>query len=145
MKMKIYKKPNSLKGFDKISKLKKILKPIKVENNENFIEKILNKPEEILNLISDGYSLEDHKYIDLYCKVKCNIPINFSARIGNGATCWITGEKPNGESLYESDDKSGLIEILENFDLPCKIIFNEIELRQSIGNMKSEFKYVLTE
>ncbi len=141
--MKIYKKPNPLKVFDKVSKLKKILRPIKIENNEKFIENILNKPVEILHLIGEGYSLEDHKYIDLNCKIQCNIPIEFSAQIGNGANCWITGGKPNEESLYDTNDKSGLMEILEELDLPDKIIFTEIELTQVIQNSKSEFKYKL--
>lgn len=98
-----------------------------------------------MHLIGEGYSLEDHKYIDINCEIKCNIPLEFSAKIGNVANCWITGEKPNGENLYDTDDKNGLIEILENLDLPDKIIFTEIELRQSIEKSRSEFKYILTE
>lgn len=141
----MYKKPNPLKVFDKISKLKKLLKPIKVENSDKFIEKLLLKPLEILNIISEGYSSKDYDYIDISCDVKCNIPIEFSARIGNGSMCWITGEKPNGESLYDANDKSGLIEILENLDLPRVIVFTEIKLLQAVETARSEFKYELTE
>ena len=143
MELKIYKKPNPLKVFDKVSKLKKLLKPIKVKNDEVFLNKLLSKPQEILTLIYDGFSLEDSNYIDLSCDVRCNIPIKFSARIGNGANCWITGEKPNGESLYDTSDKTGLIEILENLELPDRIIFTEIELNQRVQNSKSEFRYSL--
>ncbi|MDF4221092.1 hypothetical protein PXC01_05795 [Maribacter sp. M208] len=145
MKLEIYKKPNPLKVFDKINKLKKLLKPIKVENNDEFIQKLLEKPMEINHLLSEGYSLKDHEYISISCDIKCNIPIEFSAQVGNGSNCWITGEKPNGESLYDTSDKSGLIEILENLELPNKIIFTEIELSQKIGNSSSKFKYKLSE
>lgn len=144
MELKIYTKPNPLKVFDKVSKLKKLLKSIKVENNDKFIERLLSKPSEILSLLSEGYSLEDHNHINLNCEIKCNIPIQFSAQIGNGANCWITGEKPNGESLYDDKDKTGLVEILESIDLPDKIIFTEVELTQIVQNSKSEFKYNLT-
>ena len=143
MDLKIYKSPNPLKVFEKVSKLKTLLKPIVVEDNQVFIDKMLSKPQEILRLLNEGYSLEDLDYVDLKCDVKCNIPIGFSAQVGGRANCWITGEKPNGESLYDTSDRVGLIEILEYIELPEKIIFTEIKLNQQIQNSKSEFKYTL--
>ncbi|MER3374791.1 MAG: hypothetical protein RIM83_09175 [Allomuricauda sp.] len=145
MELKIYKKPNPLKVFDKVSKLKKLLKPIKVKNSEDFIDELLSKPQEILTLLFDGFSAKDAEYLYITCDLKCNIPIGFSAFFGNGAYCWITGEKPNGESLDRISDRNGIIEILENIELPDKIIFTEIELNQKIQNSKSEFKYSLTD
>lgn len=143
MELNFYKKPNPIKVFDKVSKLRKLLKPIKVRNNNKFIDQLLFKPQEILHFLSEGFSLEDHGYIDIRCEINCNIPIQFSAQIGDGANCWILGEKPNGESLYDYNDKSGLIEILENLHLPDQIIFNEVSLIQKIQNSTSEFKYTL--
>ena len=63
MELKIYKKPNPLKVFDKVSKLKKLLKPIKVKNSEDFIDELLSKPQEILTLLFDGFSAKDYSAI----------------------------------------------------------------------------------
>ena len=147
MKLKMYKKPNPIKVFEKVSKLKKLLKTIKVENNDKFIEKLLYKPTEILNIISEGYSLEDYNHINLDCTIKCNIPIEFNAQIGDGSNCWIIAEMPDGTSLHDpdTDNRKGLIEILENIILPNLIVFTEIELKQAIKNSRSEFKYELVE
>lgn len=148
MKLKIYKKPNPLKVFDKVSKLKKLLKPIKVSNNDDFIDKLLLKPMEILHIINDGFSIEDHYHININCNVKCNIPIEFSAHIGeHGSNAWIIGEKPDGTSIDNSfgGQREDVVEVLENLRLEKLIVFTEIELSQVIGNSSSVFKYKLLE
>lgn len=143
MELNIYKKPNPSKVFDKIAKFKKLLKPIKVKNDNTFINQLLSKPNEILHLLTEGFSLEDHNYINLNCEIKCNIPIQFGAQVGNGANSWLFGKKSNMESLYDCNDKTVLIELLESIHLPNEIIFTEITLTQKIQSSKSEFKYIL--
>lgn len=145
MNLKIYKEPNPLKMFDKVSKLKKLLKPIKVTNDDLFINKLLEKPQEILSFLFEGYSIQDDDYenIHLNCIIKCNIDLKFGANFGNGACCWINGEKLNGETFDDTEDKKGLIDILENMYLPDKILFTEVELKQKVCGSESEFKYRL--
>ncbi|MVX34409.1 hypothetical protein [Myroides sp. LoEW2-1] len=141
MKLKIDEGLDPSRVFTLIPKLKKLLKPIKVQNNSEFIDKLLKKPFEILDIISESYILEGHEDFHLHCILYSNIPIYFSAAIGDGANCWIGGEKPNGESLYDVDDRQGLIDTLESLNLPKTIIFTEIILTQNIEGSECEFKY----
>ncbi len=144
MKLNTYKKSNESKVFNNIPKLKKLLKSIKIENSDKCIDEILNRPNQILGVISEGFGLEYNEDIYIKCVAKCNLPVEFSAEVGREANCWIIGEKPNGETLYATSDREGLIEILESIErLPPKIIFNEIELHQRIMNSESFFKYKL--
>lgn len=146
MDLKVYSKPNPLKVFDKVSKLKKLVKPIKVESNDKFIEKLLSKPKEILDIIGSGFSIEDHNHINIKCELKCNLPISFSAqRSHGGANCWVLGQKLDGTDIDNSfgNTKSNLIEVLENLELPSKIIFTEVEMTQEIGSSTSVFNYKL--
>ncbi|MDM1097833.1 hypothetical protein HXZ81_14480 [Myroides odoratimimus] len=141
MKLKIDEGLDPSKVFTLIPKLKKLFKPIKVQNNSEFIDKLLKKPFEILDIISEPYILEGHEIFHLHCILYCNIPIDFSAAIGDGSNCWIEAEKPNGESLYDIDDREGLIETLESLNLPKTIIFTEVVLTQSIKGSECEFRY----
>lgn len=148
MELEIYRKPNPLKVFDRISKLKKLLKPIKVMNNEKFVDNLLLKSNEIFNIISEGFSIEDDNHINITCNLKCNIPISFYVHIGShGANCSIIGERPNGTSIDNGfgNVKENLIEALESMNLPDKIKFTDINLTQIIGNSSSIFNYKLLE
>lgn len=142
MKSDMYIQPNPLIFFDQVSRLKKLLKPIKVRNSDSFIKKILDKPLEISNLITSNYKGNDFEYINVNCEIKCNIAISFHCRINGSTNAWIITEKPNGESFYIIDDVEIVLrEVLKNIDLPEKIIFTEIDLNQKIKNVESAFSY----
>lgn len=141
MKLKIDEGLDPSKVFTLIPKLKKLFKPIKVQNNSEFIDKLLQKPREISRILNEPFTLEDDEKIHIHCILYSNIPIAFSAAIGDGSNCWIEGEKPNGESLYDIDDREGLIETLETVNLPKTIIFTEVVLTQNIEGSECEFRY----
>ena len=144
MKLKPYSKPNDLKVFDKISKLKKFIKPIKVKNNRAFIEELLRLPKNMLSHLWEGYDLEDHNFISLLCHINCNLPIEFSVSLGNnGANYHIIGKDVNNID-YDLSKEKDLITFLENLEfLPDKIIFEELTLTQTIDKSESSFIYRL--
>jgi hypothetical protein len=104
------------------------LKPIKTPNSEKCIDNLLNRVQFLLSCLNRDYDLEDHEKIELSCSETCNIPIEFSAHIGNGANCWITGDKSNGESLNVQGhyDKAQLLDFLENIRLPKTFIIERL-------------------
>jgi hypothetical protein len=140
MNLNIHKEVDVLRMLD-INHFKKVLKPIKVSRNDEFLDTLIERSSLILSCLNKGLSIEDHQNVNIYCAVSCNIPLLFSARIGNGANCWISGIKMNGESLdiQSHHDKKELLEFLENIRLPSKIIFTTLELNQKIGKSESKF------
>lgn len=138
MKINFTKETDPLKIFD-INGFKKVLKPIKVTNTEKFLDSLIERTELIRSCLGRDFSLDDHKNIDLYCEITCNVPFAFSAHIGNGVNCWITAEKKCGESLQDYRDKKELLGYLESIILPDKIVFKTLKLNQRVRNYKSVF------
>jgi hypothetical protein len=138
MKISLNKETDVLKVFN-ISCFKKVLKPIKVTNTEKFLDNLIKRADLIQRCLDRDFSLEDHEHIDLSCEITCNIPLLFSAHIGNGSNCWITAEKKCGESLQDHRDKKELLGYLESIILPDKIVFKTLVLNQRIRNHKSVF------
>lgn len=139
--MEINKQPDPIKMFSTVNKIKKLLKPIKVERNRRFIDKIMNKSFEISGVLTDGYSLRDDEYVDLSCEIKSTIGLTFWACFGRyGANHYV--RVSDEEVVHDFDDPTGkkkIVEHIEKLWLPKYMEFNELTLKQEIGNYKSEF------
>lgn len=98
-------KAGSPKVFDNISKIKKLVKPVIAKNKDRFVDKLLSVPDDILQILHESFSLDDYQHIHPDCVFKCNVPIGFSATVGNRANCWISGTKPDGRSLDDFMDR----------------------------------------
>jgi hypothetical protein len=143
MKLKIYikKEIDELIMFDNTG-FKKVLKPIKTSNTEKFLDNLIDRAHLLLSCLNRGFDLADHDKINLSCSLTCNIPITFTAQIGHGMNCWISGYKSNGESFGDTGIyKEELLEYLESITLPTVIVFKTFELSQKIGKSESKFTF----
>jgi len=149
IKIDTYKKPEPLKVLSNLSGLKSLLKPIKVRSSDQFLDVLLQKPFDILDEIGKGFSLEDHKHIDISCSMEANIPFRFWARVGNGANCgmFMKDRKEDFDTVNlntEKETRKALALVLESLNtLPVRIQFTNLELVQKIGNAESQLSFYL--
>jgi len=130
--------PDPLQAFKNISCFKKIINGFKTADNDSLLDILMYQPKLIHSCMTKGFTLEDANLLKLSCKVYYNIPLVSSA--------WFGPEK--GYSLNKISDVSvtnlkreEVSGILNDLELPHKIVPINLEMRQTIDNVESTFSF----